>query len=112
MDALYGIDQSQRSLLNMCAESTWMNYGYWARAAGEAQAEGGPPRLAFADACAALARLVGTEAGLCAEDEVLDVGCGAADQDVRARQNSQPGCWGRGWRWRWRWCWRWRWGRR
>lgn len=47
----------------------WLNLGYWKEA------------RTYPDACVALVELLGTYGGLKPGDEVLDVGCGFAEQD-------------------------------
>jgi microcystin synthetase protein McyJ len=55
---------------NLAGRSLWLNLGYWKEAA------------TYPEACAAMARLLGEEAGLNQDDRVLDVGFGYADQDM------------------------------
>ena len=50
----------------------YANYGYWTR-----------PGLSMADAAEAMAGLVAGAAGLCPQDEVLEVGCGYGACAVR-----------------------------
>ena len=88
MDQMYSVDQPARVLLNLQLGETWMNFGYWGAQAPldlrrTSSAPGlGPGRPAFAEACRSLARLVAVEAKLSSSDRVLDVGCGAGEQDL------------------------------
>jgi microcystin synthetase protein McyJ len=49
----------------------WLNFGYWKQA------------QTYADACAAMARLLADAAALSPTDQVLDVGFGFAEQDLQ-----------------------------
>lgn len=55
---------------NLGESSLYLNLGFWKEA------------RAYDEAGAALARKVGTTLGIGADDHVLDVGCGFADQDI------------------------------
>lgn len=55
---------------NLGDETRFLNLGYWKEAE------------TYDEACAALARLLATEAEVGAEHEVLDCGCGLGDQDA------------------------------
>ncbi len=88
MDHMYSVNQTARVLLNLQLGETWMNFGYWGAQAPldlrpASSAPGlGPGRPGFAEACRSLARVVAAEAKLCPTDRVLDVGCGAGEQDI------------------------------
>ncbi len=88
MDQMYSVNQTARVLLNLQLGETWMNFGYWgAQAPVDLRPASntlglGPGRPGFAEACRSLARVVAAEAKLCATDRVLDVGCGAGEQDI------------------------------
>jgi len=64
---VYGL---HHRLLNVRAESTWLNLGFW-RDTDD-----------FEEACRALARMVGQAAELGSGDVLLDVGYGCGDQDL------------------------------
>ncbi|HKC12018.1 MAG TPA: class I SAM-dependent methyltransferase [Vicinamibacteria bacterium] len=68
--ALFYTEESKRDDPGDDRKPMWHNLGYWKNA------------RTIAEACAELARYLATAAGIQPEDELLDVGCGCAEQDV------------------------------
>ena len=98
MDQMYSVNQPARVLLNLQLGETWMNFGYWGAQAPldlrpASSAPGlGPGRPGFTEACRSLVRVVAAEAKLCRSDRVLDVGCGAGEQDILWRDEYKVAC--------------------